>query len=194
MVYGRSGVTWGWVRERVDESKWDEAYVLPVQVGPDVPEVSALEQRREVIVEGIRDGFVAAYDVFKGAAGAELPEGVTSADLAELLFPVPEDGGDMRQVRVKGWGKGGPTPFTKPKKRGRVKALVSRRERRRRRLLKERGARGGGEWEEVARALPDVDKFGWLSSRLRAEVKEKGGMRKAIDFRRSKERESETQQ
>ena len=58
--------------------------MLPVQVGPDVPETSPLEQRREVIVQGIRDGFVAAYDVFKGAAGAKLPEGVTSADLAEV--------------------------------------------------------------------------------------------------------------
>ena len=58
----------------------------------------------------------------------------------QLLFPVPEDL-NLKQVRVKGLREGGPTPFTKPKKRGRVKALISRRERRRRRLLKEREVR-----------------------------------------------------
>ena len=55
--------------------------------------------RRSVVVQGIRDGFVAAYDVFRDAAGAELPEGVTSEELAEMLFPVPEEGEvEMKQV------------------------------------------------------------------------------------------------
>ena len=64
--------------------------------------------------------------------------------------------------------------FNKPKKRGRLKALVSRRERRRRSLLREREERDGGDWKNVVKALPAVDQFGWLTSRIRAEVKDKG--------------------
>ncbi|GMH86542.1 hypothetical protein TL16_g10579 [Triparma laevis f. inornata] len=91
VVYARPNLTWEEVRSITDTTKWRSAYVLPLMVDQDIAEMSPLEQKEKIVVQGIRDGFVAGYEAMKDAAGATLPDGMTSSDLADLLFPFRED-------------------------------------------------------------------------------------------------------
>ena len=67
-----------------DRDKWARAYLLPITVPADVPELSTLSQDRDDILAGIRAGFAAAYDALAPVVGLEAGLGMK---VAELVFP-----------------------------------------------------------------------------------------------------------
>ncbi|GMH90731.1 hypothetical protein TrVE_jg5991 [Triparma verrucosa] len=188
VVYARPDLTWGDVRDVVDVKKWRKAYVMPIMVGEDVQEMSPLEQKEKVVVKGIRDGFIAGFETLKDAAGVELEDGMTSADLAELLFPFREDLGpeysngkakkpsDLKPIYVKGLKINSLAArrsllFKARTKRNRVKRLISRRYRKAQRLLgNEKKQTVDEKWETIKRALPAVEDFPHLARQVRRRI------------------------
>ena len=108
-------------------------------------------------MQGVRDGFVAAYDALAGATGITIKNGWTSRRLAELIFPLDSKLGmgakganekfkkdQTTQVHVEGNKitvkdlHEDPFLVKQRSKRGRLKSLVSRRYRQKERLLRQR--------------------------------------------------------
>ncbi|GMI13969.1 hypothetical protein TrLO_g7636 [Triparma laevis f. longispina] len=191
VVYARPNLTWEEVRSITDTTKWRSAYVLPLMVDQDIAEMSPLEQKEKVVVQGIRDGFVAGYEAMKDAAGATLPDGMTSSDLADLLFPFREDYDprydvkkpikpeELQTVYVKGKKiseitKKNSILFKKTRKRGRIKSVISKLYRKMSRLLRRRESREtvDEKWEKIKLALPAVEDFPHLARQIKARLEQ----------------------
>ena len=66
---------------------WDKASMFPIVVSQDTPELKSLEQGEEEVLQAVRSGFEAAYDVLAPTIGLEI-EGMTGKRVAELVFPM----------------------------------------------------------------------------------------------------------
>lgn len=70
-----------------DRSTWKQAHVLPLVVPHGTPELAALEQDPQTILEAVRGGFAAAFDLLAPAIGLGVIDGKRAA---EIVFPTPE--------------------------------------------------------------------------------------------------------
>ncbi len=70
-----------------NRDSWKRAHLLPVTVPKGTPELPTLEQRQEAVVEAVRGGFAAAFDLLAPAAGLDLESGMTGERVAKLVFP-----------------------------------------------------------------------------------------------------------
>jgi hypothetical protein len=60
---------------------------LPITVPKGTPELPTLEQGQDAVVEAVRGGFAAAFDMLAPAAGLDLDQGMTGERVAKLIFP-----------------------------------------------------------------------------------------------------------
>jgi hypothetical protein len=84
---------------------WRKAHLMPLKVPIGTSELKTLEQDRDTVLDAVRGGFAAAFDLFAPAIGLELDKTMTGKDVAELVFPSESRFGDRvldEQVRVKG--------------------------------------------------------------------------------------------
>jgi len=103
-------------KEVVDFSTWNKAHLLPLVCKAGVPELPSLTQDKEEVIEAVRNGFVAAFDLLAPIVLSEddlqqkLPN---SYKIAELVFPMddyltssPQQGGPeailTTPVQIKG--------------------------------------------------------------------------------------------
>jgi len=66
---------------------WKKAHLLPLKVPLGTPELSPLEQGREEVLEAVRGGYAAAFDLLAPALGLELHSDFTGDAVAKLVFP-----------------------------------------------------------------------------------------------------------
>ena len=79
-------------RIQVDPESWSEAHLLPVICKAGTPELPALTQEKAEVVNAVRDGFVAAFDMLAPIAGLNLdPKLLDSRRIAEMMFPILDD-------------------------------------------------------------------------------------------------------
>lgn len=105
-------VLYGVERDEMTESlstnreNWKTARLLPIKVPIGTKELPTLEQERDAVGTAVREGFAAAFDLLAPAIGLQLADGLTGADVANLVFPVdlPIDEQHVleHQLRVKG--------------------------------------------------------------------------------------------
>jgi len=75
--------------ETIDRSNiWKKAHLLPVQVPPTTPELGSLEQDKDAVLEAVRGGYSAAFDLLAPIVGLR-PEllDVSGCEVAKLVFP-----------------------------------------------------------------------------------------------------------
>ena len=70
-----------------DRDGWTKAHLLPLKVPIGTPELPTLEQERTEVSDAVRGGFAAAFDILAPAIGLKLEDGLTGAEVAELVFP-----------------------------------------------------------------------------------------------------------
>jgi len=77
----------------VDPTSWKSAHLLPVVCKANTPELPTLTQEKQEVVQAVREGFVAAFDILSPISpGLKFdPKTVDSRKIAELVFPVSED-------------------------------------------------------------------------------------------------------
>ena len=69
--------------EKRDET-WKRAHILPVQVPPEQAELGTLEQDKDAVLEAVRGGFSAAFDILAPIVGLE---DISGNDASRLVFP-----------------------------------------------------------------------------------------------------------
>ena len=71
------------------EHTWNKAHLLPVQVPPGTPELGTLQQEKDLVLEAVRGGYSAAFDLLAPIVGLEVDEisGITGSVAASLVFP-----------------------------------------------------------------------------------------------------------
>ena len=75
------------VRER--DQVWKKAHLLPLKVPRGTPELPTLEQDKDAVLEAVRGGFSAAFDLLVPAIGLEL--NISGEEAAKLVFPSSEE-------------------------------------------------------------------------------------------------------
>ena len=86
------------IKEEVDVNTWKRAHLLPIVVPRTKPELPALEQGQDEVLNAVRDGFAAAFDILAPIVISDLDKldiadngtasGTTVGDrVAELIFP-----------------------------------------------------------------------------------------------------------
>lgn len=83
ILYGLEGI-----QKIVDPSQFAKAHVLPITVPRGTKELPTLEQGKDEVLEAVRGGFAAAFDLLAPAVGLNL--GVSGLRVAELVFPKME--------------------------------------------------------------------------------------------------------
>lgn len=66
---------------------WKRAHLLPLKVPVGTPELAPLEQGRDEVLEAVRGGYAAAFDLLAPAIGLELSADLTGEQVAKLVFP-----------------------------------------------------------------------------------------------------------
>ena len=80
------------IQER--HSKWKRAHLLPIAVPKGVKELSVLSVDRDEVVDALRDGFAAAFDLLVGFSNIDF-KGMDGKLVAELLFPLMDVADDV---------------------------------------------------------------------------------------------------
>lgn len=75
------------IRDRKEQ--WKRAHLLPLKVPDTTPELSSLEQDYNAVLEAVRGGYAAAFDILAPVVGLEL--GLNGEEVAELVFPKDDD-------------------------------------------------------------------------------------------------------
>jgi predicted patatin/cPLA2 family phospholipase len=98
--------------ERVASQRddWNRAHLLPLKVPVGTPELAPLEQGRDEVLEAVRGGYAAAFDLLAPAIGLELSANLTGEQVAKLVFPdahnKQNDGMSLLEFRVQVDGDG----------------------------------------------------------------------------------------
>jgi predicted patatin/cPLA2 family phospholipase len=134
--------------ERVASQRddWNRAHLLPLKVPVGTPELPPLENRRDEVLEAVRGGYAAAFDLLAPAIGLELSADLTGEQVAKLVFPdannKKNDGTSLLEFRVQVDGDGiGTIRETTPNRRrkrdavGRVVKFILRTNRKKAGLL-----------------------------------------------------------
>jgi len=66
---------------------WKQAHLLPIVVPAGTPELPTLSVEKYQVLQAVREGFAAAFDMLAPTAGVYLEEGLHGQRVAELLFP-----------------------------------------------------------------------------------------------------------
>jgi len=74
-------------RTALERDNWKRAHLLPLKVPVGTPELATLEQEQTVVVEAVRGGFAAAFDLLAPVVGLKTDESLTGSNVAELVFP-----------------------------------------------------------------------------------------------------------
>lgn len=72
---------------------WKRAHLLPLKVPVGTPELGSLEQGRDEVLEAVRGGYAAAFDLLAPAIGLELVADLTGSQVAKLVFPDAHNNG-----------------------------------------------------------------------------------------------------
>ena len=82
--------------------EWNRAHLFPLKVPFGTAELSTLEQDRDKVLQAVREGYAAAFDLLAPAIGLELS--LSGLDVAELVFPQKSFVDDIlgTQLRVEG--------------------------------------------------------------------------------------------
>mmetsp|Transcript_14455 Transcript_14455/g.34609 ORF Transcript_14455/g.34609 Transcript_14455/m.34609 type:complete len:906 (+) Transcript_14455:77-2794(+) len=91
----------------VDPNAWKSAHLLPIICKANTPELPSLTQEKEEVVQAVREGFAAAFDMLSPVSpGLKFdPKSVDSRKIAELVFPVSDDDSEdilEKPVQVQG--------------------------------------------------------------------------------------------
>jgi predicted patatin/cPLA2 family phospholipase len=71
-----------------NRDQWKRAHLLPLQVPAGTPELKTLEQDRVAVLEAVRGGFAAGFDLLAPALGVKSKlNHMSGYDVARLLFP-----------------------------------------------------------------------------------------------------------
>jgi predicted patatin/cPLA2 family phospholipase len=77
-----------------DRSTWKRAHVYPLTVPHGTPELATLEQDPKLILDAVRGGFAAAFDLLAPAIGIS---GIDGERAAALVFPAPGEKPEAKQ-------------------------------------------------------------------------------------------------
>mmetsp|Transcript_21293 Transcript_21293/g.61070 ORF Transcript_21293/g.61070 Transcript_21293/m.61070 type:complete len:878 (-) Transcript_21293:33-2666(-) len=91
----------------VNPNAWKSAHLLPIACKANTPELPALTQEKEEVVQAVREGFVAAFEMLSPVSpGLKFdPKSVDSRKIAELVFPISDDDSEdilEKPVQVQG--------------------------------------------------------------------------------------------
>jgi len=90
----------------VEPESWKSAHLLPVVCNANTTELPTLTQEKSEVVNGVRDGYVAAFDMLAPIAGLPFdPTSIDSRQIAEMIFPITDDDDEdvlVNPVEVKG--------------------------------------------------------------------------------------------
>jgi len=78
------------IRDAAEIEQWKRAHLLPIAVPEHKGELSNLENGKDEVLQAVRDGFAAAFDMLAPIAGLELDPELTGDRVAELIFPKRE--------------------------------------------------------------------------------------------------------
>jgi hypothetical protein len=86
IIYGLDGEDRPLVQNIIDkrEDLWKKAHLLPIQVPPEQKELWTLEQDKDAVLEAVRGGFSAAFDILAPIVGVK---DISGADASKLVFP-----------------------------------------------------------------------------------------------------------
>lgn len=65
---------------------WKKAHLFPVQVPPETSELGTLEQDKDAVLQAVRGGYSAAFDLLAPIVGLALKD-ISGAEAAKLMFP-----------------------------------------------------------------------------------------------------------
>ena len=71
------------IKER--ERSWKKAHLLPIKVPFGTPELPTLENDKEAVLNAVRGGFSAAFDILSPIAGLDMD--ISGEEAAKLIFP-----------------------------------------------------------------------------------------------------------
>jgi len=66
------------------EQDWKKAHLFPVQVPPEEAELGTLEQDKDAVLQAVRGGFSAAFDILAPIVGLQ---GISGQEASKLVFP-----------------------------------------------------------------------------------------------------------
>ncbi|KAL3926618.1 MAG: hypothetical protein SGBAC_013403 [Bacillariaceae sp.] len=64
---------------------WKKAHLLPMKVHSSIPELATLEQDKDAVLEAVRSGFAAAFDILAPVVGLDLD--LSGAEVSKFVFP-----------------------------------------------------------------------------------------------------------
>lgn len=99
----------------VNRDNWNQAHVFPLKVPMGTPELPTLEQDKEAVLEAVRGGYAAAFDLLAPVIGLDIH--LTGEDVAQMIFPNQDTCGSWQEQL---WIKGDAIPEVAPKGRQRV--------------------------------------------------------------------------
>ncbi len=74
-------------KEDIDVKQWKQAHLLPIVTPKEAPELQTLDQSKSNVIEAVRNGYAAAFDMFAPLVGIKLDSTINGKQVAELLFP-----------------------------------------------------------------------------------------------------------
>lgn len=87
------------LRTQVEPESWAEAHLLPVVCKAGTPELPTLTQEKREVVNAVREGFVAAFEMLAPIAGIPFDSRtVDSRRIAEIIFPDREGDDDSNNT------------------------------------------------------------------------------------------------
>ena len=75
----------------VDISKWKRAHLLPIVTPQEAPELHTLEQDKDEVIQAVRNGYAAAFDMLAPIVGVTLDSKMNGKRMAELMFPTQRE-------------------------------------------------------------------------------------------------------
>jgi hypothetical protein len=74
-------------RKASQRDDWNRAHLLPLKVPVGTLELPPLENGKDEVLEAVRGGYAAAFDLLAPAIGLELSADLTGEQVAKLVFP-----------------------------------------------------------------------------------------------------------
>eukprot|EP00526_Cylindrotheca_closterium_P007543 CAMPEP_0113620648 /NCGR_PEP_ID=MMETSP0017_2-20120614/10528_1 /TAXON_ID=2856 /ORGANISM="Cylindrotheca closterium" /LENGTH=711 /DNA_ID=CAMNT_0000530329 /DNA_START=271 /DNA_END=2406 /DNA_ORIENTATION=+ /assembly_acc=CAM_ASM_000147 len=73
-------------KEIAERSKgWKKAHLFPMKVASNIPELATLEQDKDAVLEAVRSGYAAAFDILAPVVGLDLD--LSGSEASKFVFP-----------------------------------------------------------------------------------------------------------